>query len=96
LSKTIVVSVPAVLLVIYWWKSGRVTWRETIRLTPFFVCGLALSAVTVWMEKINVGATGQEWTLSPPERVLIAGRALWFYAGKLVCRNRWYSSIPAG
>jgi len=39
LSKTIVVSVPAVLLVIYWWKSGRVTWRETIRLTPSLSVG---------------------------------------------------------
>src|SRR4029077_7938932 len=42
------------------------------------------SGVTVWMEKTHVGATGEEWNMSSMERVLVAGRALWFYADKLV------------
>jgi hypothetical protein len=53
-------------------------------LVPFFVAGLALAVLTIWMEKTFVGASGQEFELSAIERVLIAGRALWFYAGKLV------------
>ncbi len=84
LSKTVTASVPAVLLVIYWWKRGRITRRDVLQLAPFFAVGLALAGVTVWMEKAFVGATGPEWNLSPVERILIAGRALWFYAGKLV------------
>ncbi|HEX3726408.1 MAG TPA: tetratricopeptide repeat protein [Pirellulales bacterium] len=36
------------------------------------------------MERTHVGASGTEWDLSLVERVLIAGRALWFYAGKLL------------
>ncbi len=84
LSKTVVASVPAVLLVVCWWKRGRVTWRDAVRLAPFFAAGLALSGVTVSMEKMHVGASGQEWDFSPVDRVLIAGRALWFYAGKLI------------
>ncbi len=82
-SKTVSASVPAVLLVIYWWKQGQLPWREALRLLPFFAVGLSLAMLTVWMEKNVVGAEGNEWNLTPIDRVLIAGRALWFYAGKL-------------
>jgi len=84
LSKSVTTSLPAVLLLLIWWKKGKVTRRDLIPLVPMFVLGMALSAVTVWMERYNVGATGIEWELSLAERCLIAGRALWFYAGKLV------------
>jgi hypothetical protein len=36
------------------------------------------------MERTRVGAFGPEWSFSLAERTLIAGRALWFYAAKLV------------
>jgi protein O-mannosyl-transferase len=83
LSKTVTASLPAVLLVIYWWKRGQLPWREAIRLVPFFVIGLALASVTAWMEKNVVGAVGAEWSFSALDRALIAGRALCFYASKL-------------
>ncbi|HEX3726250.1 MAG TPA: tetratricopeptide repeat protein, partial [Pirellulales bacterium] len=83
-AKTVSVSVPAVLLVIYWWKRGRVGWREVARLAPFFALGLAMAAVTVWMERTFIGATGPDWELSWTQRLLIAGRAVWFYLGKLL------------
>jgi Tfp pilus assembly protein PilF len=51
---------------------------------PLFALGLALALPTVFLEKEHVGARGPEWDLSAVERVLIAGRALWFYAGKLL------------
>jgi len=84
LCKTVTATLPAVLLVLIWWKRGQVTWRDVARLLPFFAIGLALSWVTVWMEQTTVGARGAAWELSPLARVLIAGRAVWFYAGKLV------------
>ena len=83
LAKTVVASVPAVLLVIYWWKRGRVAWRDVLPLVPLFVVGGALACLTIWMEKTVVGARGAEWDASPVERCLLAGRALYFYAGKL-------------
>src|SRR5262249_8394678 len=46
--------------------------------------GVALGLMTIWVEKHYVGAEGDEFTLTAVERVLIAGRALWFYAGKLL------------
>ena len=39
---------------------------------------------TVWLEKHHVGARGEECALMFVDRCCIAGRALWFYAGKLV------------
>ncbi len=83
LAKTVTSAVPAVLLVIAWWKRGRIAWRDVAWLAPFFAIGLALSSVTVWMERTHVGAVGPEWRLSLVERALVAGRAVWFYAGKL-------------
>lgn len=84
LSKTVVFSLPAVVLVIVWWKRGRIAWSDVRPLVPFFALGIAMGLVTAWLEKHHVGAAGDEWSLAPVERVLLAGRALWFYAGKLV------------
>ncbi len=84
LSKTVTVTVPAVILVLLWWKQGGITWQTVVRLIPFVVFGLALASITVWMERNTVGAHGPEWDFSWAERCLIAGRALWFYASKLV------------
>ncbi len=94
LAKSVTASVPAVLLVIDWWKRGRVKWRDVALLAPFFAVGLELSYLTVWMEKTYVGAQGEEWNLSLVERLLVAGRAVWFYAGKLVWPNRLIFFYP--
>jgi len=84
LSKTVTATLPAVLLLLIWWKRGRVRPHEWAHLAPFLVMGLFAGLLTAWLEKHHVGASGQEWNLSAVERILIAGRALWFYAGKLV------------
>ena len=85
LSKTVTCSLPAVLLLLLWWKRGRVRWGDTLRLLPFFAAGLAMALLTASIEQRHVVLQGgEEWTLSFPERLLVAGRALWFYAGKLL------------
>jgi tetratricopeptide (TPR) repeat protein len=85
LSKTTSFSLPAVILLICWWKRGRIRWREDILPTlPFFGVAVGLCLVTAWLEKNHVGAKGPEWVISFPERCLIAGRVLWFYTGKLL------------
>ncbi len=83
-AKTMVVSLPAVLLVINWWKRGRLDGREIISLVPFFAIGVALSLVTIWMETHHVGAQGDDWSQPLVNRFLLAGRAPWFYVGKLL------------
>ncbi|MFL6519261.1 MAG: tetratricopeptide repeat protein [Chthoniobacterales bacterium] len=83
LSKTVACSLPAALLLVRWWKTGRLKWRDISPLVPFFIFGLALGLLTAWLEKHQVRAEGEEWALSFGQRCLIAGRALWFYATKL-------------
>jgi len=83
-SKTVTCSLPAVLIIVIWWKRGAVDRRTVMTLLPFFAVGAGLGVSTVWIEKHFVGAEGADWDLNWVERFLIAGRALWFYAGKLV------------
>jgi Flp pilus assembly protein TadD len=83
LSKTVTCSLPAVLMLLVWWKTGRVERRDVLGLAPLFVLGAASGFMTTWMEKHYVGARGTEWSLSFMQRYLVGGRALWFYAGKL-------------
>ena len=89
LSKTIACSLPAAMLLVVWWKNGRVNWRNVRPLVPFFAIGIALAVNTALMERTRVGAIGDDWSFSLAERALIAGRATWFYATKLL----WPSSL---
>jgi tetratricopeptide (TPR) repeat protein len=84
LSKTVTAVLPAALLVIFWWRRGRLSWRrDVLPLLPWFVLGVAAGAVTAWVERRLIGAEGAEFDFSFPERLLISGRAVWFYLGKL-------------
>jgi tetratricopeptide (TPR) repeat protein len=83
LSKTVTGSLPAVILLLLWWKRGRVGGKDFGLLAPFFLLAAGLGALTVQLETQHVGAVGEAWDLSIAERCLVAGRALWFYAGKL-------------
>lgn len=87
LSKTVVCTLPAALLLALWWRDGRINWRSLVWLIPMFVLGAAMGLLTGWMERHRVGASGPEWDLSFIDRCLIAGRAVWFYAGKLIWPN---------
>ena len=85
LAKTTAFSLPPVLLLLSWWKRGRLRWRADLApALPFFAAAIGLGLATSWVERHHVGAGGAEWAISFPERCLIAGRALWFYAGKLL------------
>lgn len=83
LSKTVMCSLPAVILVIFWWKQNRVSKKVLLLTAPFFIIGLSFAFLTVWLEQFNAGAIGDEWEFSLIQRFLIAGRALWFYIEKL-------------
>jgi len=84
MSKTVTCSLPAALLLVFWWKKGRLGWADLGPTLPFFGVGVVFGLLTAWLEKQYVGAAGNEWTAGVVERCLIAGRALWFYAAKLV------------
>lgn len=83
-SKSVTGSLPAVILLLIWWKEGKFLWRDVARLVPFFAMALLLGWNTARLEVSHVLASGAEWDFTFIERVLIAGRAICFYAGKLL------------
>jgi type IV pilus biogenesis/stability protein PilW len=84
LAKTTTFSLPAVVLLIGWWRCGQIRWRTDVLPTlPFFALAVGLCAVTAWLEKYHVGAQGSDFDLTFPQRCLVAGRAFWFYLGHL-------------
>ncbi len=85
LSKTVTATLPGALLVIFWWRRGRLSWRrDVLPLVPFFVLGAAAGLLTAWVERKLIGAEGASFDLTLIERCLIAGRVIWFYLGKLL------------
>ncbi len=84
LSKTVTCTLPITLLLVLWWKQGYVGRAEGLRLLPFLGVALIAGAATVLVEKHQVGAVGEDWVLTWPQRFLLANHALWFYAGKLL------------
>src|SRR5580700_10074746 len=85
LSKTVTATLPAVLLVIFWWRRGRLEWKRDVQpLLPWFALGISAGLFTSWVERTLIGARGADFLLTPAQRVLIAGRAICFYAGKLL------------
>ncbi len=83
-AKTTASLVPAVLLVLVWWRTGRVQPRDARPLVPFFAIGTALAFHTAWLERTMVQASGKEWALGRFGRVVLAGETVAFYAGKLL------------
>jgi protein O-mannosyl-transferase len=84
LSKTVTCSLPAALLLVRWWKQGRLGLRDVLQLVPFFAAGMSFGLLTAHIERHNLGAQGTDWAFTFVERLLIAGRVLWFYAAKLL------------
>jgi tetratricopeptide (TPR) repeat protein len=83
--KTVTATLPAALLVIFWWKRGRLDWRRDVRpLLPWLALGAAAGLFSSWVEWTYGGAHGADFNLSLIGRGLVAGRAIWFYAGHLV------------
>jgi tetratricopeptide (TPR) repeat protein len=83
LTKTVIATLPAALLVIFWWQRGRLTWGDVKPLIPYFVLGAAAGLITAWVEQVLIGAEGADFQLSMLQRSLIAGRVIWFYLAKL-------------
>jgi tetratricopeptide (TPR) repeat protein len=83
-SKTVAASLPVALFVVYWWKKERNLFIVFNKVVAFLVLGAVAGFFTAWVEKQYVGALGADFQFSLVERCLIAGRAWWFYLGKLI------------
>jgi protein O-mannosyl-transferase len=82
LSKTSTIMLPLVLLACVAWQRGRITRRDLLRTSPFFVLALAFGLMSAWFQKHQqlVGLTLQPQSFL--ERLAMAGRVFWFYLGK--------------
>jgi tetratricopeptide (TPR) repeat protein len=90
LAKAIVAMAVVVLSILFWWKRGRLQWKRDLQpLLPFFLMGIAAGLATAWMERKFGGAEGVAFAFSFLERLLIAGRAFWFYLSKSI----WPSNL---
>ncbi|HVW21367.1 MAG TPA: tetratricopeptide repeat protein [Opitutaceae bacterium] len=84
LSKTAAAALPLALLVLVWWRRRRIAWRgDLLPLLPWFLLGAAASVPTAWLERQFCARFPGDFRLSAGERILVAGRAFWFYLGKL-------------
>ena len=95
LSKTTAFSLPPVILLLTWWKQGRIRWgRDVLPTLPLFIVAIGFSGMTAWLEKNHVGAKGPEFNIGLAERFIIAGHAFWFYLGKLFWPANLCSAYP--
>jgi protein O-mannosyl-transferase len=100
-SKTVTASLPAALLIVIWWRDGKITKRAILGALPWFIVGAGLGAFTVYLEATHVGAADAPWQLVGMQRIAVAGSACWFYLWSLfwpfdVCFNypRWDVNSP--
>ena len=80
LSKGSAGSLPPILLLVAYWKHGRLTKHDLLRAAPFFGLALLLTIFMMWFwrEKAPVLDRGA----GAVERVLGAGAVIWFYLYK--------------
>ncbi|MGD0278365.1 MAG: tetratricopeptide repeat protein [Smithella sp.] len=83
LSKPVTVTLPGALLVIFWWQRGRLSWvKDVLPLLPFFLLAAVFGIDTIWTQNLLAGGS-PEFNIPAWGRVLIAGKAICFYLGKL-------------
>jgi len=102
LAKSVIVTLPAALLLVLYWKYGGIrSRRDVLPLVPFFAVGIGSGLFTAWVERTYIGAAGNDFNFSLVGRALIAGRVFWFYPVKLIWPDlvfnypRWQIDVTA-
>jgi tetratricopeptide (TPR) repeat protein len=81
-SKTTTIPLPAVILLLVWWKRGKLVRADINPMLFFLATAVAIGLITRHAEQ-HLGAHGRDFQISLVDRCLIAGRDFWFYLGKL-------------
>ena len=84
-SKSSTAVLPAVLCLLAWWMEGRWRWRRRLmEIGPIFLLSIGAAVLSVWNQTLRPAAdAGFAVTPGWPQRLVIAGDAVWFYLGKL-------------
>ncbi len=91
LTKSIVVTLPAALLIAVWWRTGHLALRDAAAVAPLFALGATLVVLDVLIAE---GAGTAAFDLSYAERIQAAGMSAWFYLGKLILPARLMPIYP--
>jgi protein O-mannosyl-transferase len=94
LSKSITVAFVAVPFLLKWSRRQRIERGDLVRAVPFCAAGAVAGLHTAWLEVHKVGAAGEDWALSLPERLLLPARIVLFYVGKIVVPSGFVFSYP--
>jgi Flp pilus assembly protein TadD len=93
LSKSVVVTLPAALLIIQWWRSGgQLTRRHWLAAAPLFAIAAVHTAYDQILSSLVIAT--QQTAYPVLDRVLIAGRAFFSYFGKLVLPINLVAAYP--
>jgi tetratricopeptide (TPR) repeat protein len=85
LTKTVTATLPAALLVVFWWQRGTLHWKkDAAPLLPWFGIGAGAGVFTAWVERKFIGAEGANFALTLGQKCLLAPRIIWFYFAKLI------------
>jgi protein O-mannosyl-transferase len=95
LTKTVTATLPAALLVVLWWRRGRLGWkRDVVPLVPWLAAAVIGGAFTAWAEARLIGAEGEGFAFTAPQRLLLCGRVIAFYFAKLLWPARLIFIYP--
>lgn len=90
-SKTVVFVFPFVMALVLFYQRGKLKIRDLWPLVPFVIIAIPQALIVRHIEHTLVGASGPDFEFTIIEKILIAGRCLWFYIGKML----WpYPLIP--
>lgn len=84
LSKTVICTLPVALLLWIWWRRPSPMGKHLLLLAPLLCLAALGTWLVIWRENTLLEGKTFESRFLLVERLLIAGRALWFYAGKLL------------
>lgn len=84
LAKTAAAPLPAVLLVWHAWRRDVRPLRALLLCLPFFALAIAGGLTASWIERHGVRPEEFATDLTWSQRVVVAGKAYWFYLGKIL------------
>ena len=94
-SKSSTVILPVILCLCAWWMEGCWHWRNVARVVPIFLMSIAGSTLTIWTQGLQLATvTDPQWVRIWPQRLAIAGDAVWFYLGKLLWPHSLITIYP--
>ena len=96
LAKVAVTTMPLLLLLVAWWRRGRITRADMMRVVPFFIVAVLLGLVALFHEYEISIATDEPRPEGLWSRLAATGWCIWFYLFKLALPLRLSIIYPRG